>query len=366
MEQTIKRFITCHVPVTACNFNCQYCYIRNIKEREINKFILEPVMLAEKLSPERLGGICYFNFCADGETMLQPQLIELIHHLTKAGHYADIITNGTLTNKFEELIKYLSEDEQKHLMIKFSFHYLELKKKKLLEKYVSNVNLIKKSNISYSIEITPHDELVEYISEIKEFSISNFGALPHITVARNADTREIALLTEYDRDHYKEIWGQFDSPMFDFKFSTFNHKRKEFCYAGDWSIKLDLGSGEYRQCYVGRRLGNICDEGELVFQAIGHCRMPHCFNGHAFLALGDIPELSAPTYAQERDRACVDGTHWLKEGCQCFFSTKLYNNNEEYSPEKKKECLNQTRKDIVRDKTARIVQKMKEAIKPHE
>ena len=366
MEKIIKRFITCHVPVTACNFKCQYCYLRNIKEREINRFVLEPVALAEKMSPERLGGICYFNFCADGETMLQPQLIELIQHLTKMGHYADIITNGTMTNKFVELVNSLSDDEQSRLMIKFSFHYLELKEKKLLEKYVSNVNLVKNSNISYSIEITPHDELVDYIDEIKDFSMSNFGALPHITVTRNADTRDIALLTRYDRNVYKEIWEQFDSPMFDFKFSTFNHKRKEFCYAGDWSIKLDLGSGEYRQCYVGRRLGNICDEGDLVFQAIGNCRMPHCFNGHAFLALGDIPELDAPTYSEERDRLCDDGTHWLKEGCRSFFSTKLYDSNEEYSLEKKKECISQTRKDILRDKKTHIIRKVKEAIKPHE
>ena len=156
------------------------------------------------------------------------------------GHYADIITNGTITKKFDELINTLNYEEQSRLMIKFSFHYLMLKQTDLMQTFVDNVNKIKNSNISYSIEITPHDELIEYIDDIKDFSLKNFGALPHITVARDMDTKEIALLTDYSRDEYQKIWGQFESPMFDFKFSTFNKRRKEFCYAGDWSIKLNF------------------------------------------------------------------------------------------------------------------------------
>lgn len=366
MNHQIKRFITCHVPVSACNFNCPYCYIRNIKEKKIENFILPPKELAQKLTVERLGGICYFNLCADGETMLQPQLIELISELTLQGHYADIITNGTMTKKFDELINYLSQDQQSRLMIKFSFHYLELKKKKLMSQYVDNINKIKKSNISYSIEITPHDELVPYINEIKSFSIKEFGALPHITVARDADTKKIELLTCYSREEYKKIWGQFDSSMFDFKFSTFNHRRQEFCYAGDWSVKLNLGTGEYRQCYVGDELGNICDEGPLKFRAIGRCRMPHCFNGHAFLALGDIPDLKCPTYAEERDRLCDDGTHWLKADCLEFFSSKLYESNELYTDEEKTESIRATNKAIALETKEKILKKIRKITRSDE
>ena len=36
----------------------------------------------------------------------------------------------------------------------------------------------------------------------------------------------------------------------------------------------------------------------IRFEAIGcKCTQPHCYNGHAFLTLGDIPELNTPTYA---------------------------------------------------------------------
>lgn len=362
MAEIIKRFITCQVPVTICNFNCQYCYLRNIQEKTISPFVLEPIDLAAKLSTDRLGGQCYFNLCADGETMLHPQLIGLIKQLTNDGHYADIITNGTISKKFDELILELSPIQQKHLMIKFSFHYMELKKRKLLDKFVENVNKIRESDISFSIEITPHDELIPLIDEIKAFSINKFGALPHLTVARDVDTKGIELLTRLSRKEYGEVWGQFESAMFDFKFSTFNHKRKEFCYAGDWSIKLDLESGKYRQCYVGEELGNICDEGPLNFSAIGRCRMPHCFNGHAFLALGDIPELNCPTYTEERDRICSDGSHWLKESCQEFFSTKLYENNEQYSSVQKEKCINNTKKAMVSSAKEKIIQKARKII----
>ncbi len=208
-----------------------------------------------------------------------------------------------------------------------------------MDQFMENVDKIKKSFISYTIEITPHDELIKYINEIKEFSLKKFGALPHITVARNENTTNIELLTKLSRDNYEKIWGQFESELFDFKFSTFNKRRREFCYAGDWSLKLDLETGEYKQCYRGEVLGNICDEGPLKFRAIGRCPLPHCFNSHAFLALGNIPRLCAPTYSQERDRVMENGDHWLKPDCEHFFSTKLYDSNQEYSYVKKIVCL---------------------------
>lgn len=362
MADQIKRYIEIRIPVTACNFTCMYCYLRRIEKRTISDFILSPNELVKKLSIEKLGGVCLFNLCADGETMFHPQLIELVKQLTKSGHYVDIVTNGTLSKKFDELINALSHDEQTRLLIKFSFHYLELKKRELLDTFVDNVNKIKESGISYTIEITPHDELVDSIEEIKLFSNEHFGALPHITVARDADTRSIDILTHYSRENYIKIWEQFDSALFDFKISIFNKKRNEFCYAGDWSIYLDLETGKYRQCYVGRELGNICDNGPIHFQAIGRCPIPHCFNGHAFLPLGDIPELNCPTYAEERDRECVDGSHWLKDDCREFFSSKLYDGNKAYSENDKKKCLNDARREMIEKTARRVMRRIKRVL----
>ena len=329
----ISKFVTCLIPVHACNFRCQYCYLSHHSDQDVYGGGIRPFGAPSKaivayFSKDRMDGPCYFNLCAPGETMMHPELIEFVSCLTLEGHYADIVTNGTLSSRFDELISNLDSNQKKHLFIKFSFHYLELKKRGRLNLFLDNVEKIKRSGISYSIEITPHDELVPYIDEIKAFSVEHFGAFPHVTVARNEGTKEIALLTNYSREKYRTIWSSFNSPLFDFKFSIFNEKRNEFCYAGMWSLAVDMETGIYRQCYGGEELGSFNDgSNRVIFRPIGKCRLPHCFNGHAFLACGDIPELDTPTYAEERDRVTKDGEHWFGIEMRGFFSTKLMDSN---------------------------------------
>lgn len=335
MSDKIKRFITVHIPVYSCNFRCTYCYVGQHKDaytHGIKDFFVSPEDFAKFFSIDRTGGVCYFNLCAAGETLLHPQLIQLVFLLTKQGHYVDIITNGVLTQKFELLITELNDYQRSRLFIKFSFHYLELKRLNLLDKYISNVNLCRTNKISFTIEITPHDELINYIDEIKDFSIKNFGALPHITVARNENTKDIEILTKLDRDDYYKVWSTFNSDMFNFKFSTFNIKRREFCYAGEWSLYVSLLTGDYYQCYDGDLLGNIKNINKPInFRAIGRCRQPHCWNGHAFLTLGDIPTLDCITYKQLRNRTTVTSDNWLQKDVCDFFDTKLNQSNTQYS-----------------------------------
>lgn len=339
----IKRFITLRIPVYACNFRCSYCYVgqhQGAYKGGIKDFIVSPKEIANFFSPERTGGLCYFNLCGLGETFLHPQLIQLVSELTEKGHYCDIITNGVLSNKIDELINSLSSEQKKHLFLKFSFHCFQLKEKKLLETFVANINKAKKVGISYTVEITPHDELIPYIDEIKEFSIKNFGALPHITVARNEDTRKIKLLSKLSYEEYKKTWSVFDSNLFDFKIAIFGKKRKEFCYAGQNSLSVNLATGLYSQCYCGKTLGSITEiEKPIHFEAIGHCSLPHCFNGHDFLAFGNIPKLKTPNYAQERDRITLSGEHWLRPECNNFFSTRTYQNNVIFSKTEQKRII---------------------------
>lgn len=328
----IKRFITLRIPVYACNFRCSYCYVgqhQGAYKKGIIPFIKSPEYIAKFFLKERLGGKCYFNCCADGETTLHPQLVELVSRLTGEGHFVDIITNGSQTEKLKVLCSQLDNFQKENLFIKFSFHYLELKRRNLLEEYVSNVNLIKNSGISYTVEITPHDELIPYIDEIKEFSLKNFGALPHITVARNEATNKIELLTKLSRDKYIKTWSVFDSALFDFKISIFGKKRKEFCYAGLWSLNVNLHTGFYSQCYIGDRLGNICDISKPInFRPICRCRQPHCFNGHAFLAFGLCPDLETTSYMAERNRKRMGGGgEFLTSPVKEFFKTKLKDSN---------------------------------------
>lgn len=342
----IKRFIGVGVPVYSCNFRCSYCYLAqhsNAYNGRICKMEIEPEVFAECLSPERMGGICYFNFCAAGETMFMPDLYAYIKSLINKGHYCDIITNLSISKKVDELISFFNEEERKHLFIKCSFHYLELKRLNLLDLYIANINKLKNARISYTIEITPCDELVPYIDEIKEFSLKKFGSLPHISVARNEGVREIELLTEYSREEFKIIWSSFNSVFFDFKFSIFNRPIKEFCYAGQNSIYLNMLTGEYKQCYCGDILGNAYNlKKKMNFRPIGKCRLAHCFNGHSFIAwAGNVPDidLPVPTFAEERNRVCSDGSEWLQPEIKTFFESRADKQNKIYSESEKKSQL---------------------------
>lgn len=337
----IKKFVTLRIPVYSCNFRCMYCYVgqhKNAYTRGIQPMIKGPEYIAKFFSKQKTGGGYYFNCCADGETTLHPQLVELVCSLIKEDHFVDIITNGSFSKRFDEIIAALNDNEKKALFIKFSFHYLELQRQKLLDTFVQNVRKIKEAGISYTIEITPHDELVPYIDEIKEFSLKTFGALPHITVARNEDTKEIELLSKYSKAEYKKIWSVFDSELFNFKLSIFNEKRSEFCYAGLWSLNVNLETGDYYQCYVSDKLGSILDgiDFPIKCRPICKCRLPHCFNGHTFLAYGLCPDLETATYEKERNRICTDGSEFLNDETKKFFSSKLADNNVLLSEEEKK------------------------------
>lgn len=78
-------------------------------------------------------------------------------------------------------------------------------------------------------------------------------------------------------------------------------------------------------------MGNIYTDDKIKFRAIGKCRLPHCYNGHAWLAWGAIPGFSDITYADERDRITENGEHWLTDEFQEVYKCKLENTNKKYS-----------------------------------
>lgn len=336
----IKRYIDCYVPVTTCTLRCHYCYIttHRLFEGKLPEFKYSPQHVRKALSKERLGGTCLINFCAGGETLLTPNLFGYVKELLEEGHYVMLVTNATLTRRFEEFAT-LPKELTSHLFFKFSYHYLELKKKNLLDTFFSNIRMMRDCGCSFTLELTPSDEAIPYIDEIKECALRNVGAIPHVTIARDErDAGKLPILTELSRDEYIKTWSVFDSKIFNYKTTIFEVKRHEFCYAGDWSLYLNLQTGNMTQCYRSYFSQNIFEDIEkpIDFKPIGcNCKEYHCYNGHSFIVLGDIPELKAPTYAQLRNRICLDGTEWLQPEMKSFMSTKLYDTNTEYSAVKK-------------------------------
>lgn len=327
----LSRFIDVAIPVQTCNLRCPYCYIaqKGLFLEALPYFTHNAEEIGEAMSQEKLGGICFLNLCGGGETLLPPEMTDIIYELLKQGHYIAVVTNGTVTKRFEDIAKFPPEFLER-LLFKFSYHYLEFRRLNLLDCFWNNVRRMRDAGASVSVELTPHDELIPYIEEMKQDCIAHAGAVCHVTVARNVQEGGVPILTEHTRKEYEDIWGSFDSEMFRFKLSTFNVKRKEFCYAGCWSAVLNLGTGIMRQCYCGGVIGNIFSNKPIRWRPVGsNCTDPHCINSHAWLTIGNIPELKdAPGYDEMRDRTAADGSTWLTPRMRDFVSQKLYDNNE--------------------------------------
>ncbi|MDO5490696.1 MAG: radical SAM protein, partial [Bacteroidaceae bacterium] len=270
----LKRFIDLYVPVTTCTLHCHYCYIyhQGLFKNKLPEFKYSPEVVKRALSQKRLGGTCLINMCGGGETLLPPQVTDYIKVLLENGHYVMVVTNGTVTKRFEEISQFPKELLSR-LFFKFSYHYLELKRKKLFDTFFGNIKLMRDCGCSFTLELTPNDESIPYINDIKQLAIEQLGAACHVTIARD-DVSPLAdkpILTKLPHDEFYKVWGVFVSDMMAFKRTIFGQKRREFCYAGDWSFYLNLGTGIKTQCYSSFKSQQIFENPEepIDFTPVG-------------------------------------------------------------------------------------------------
>ena len=311
----LKRYIDCIVPIEGCTLRCHYCYITCHRKFNNNKAVFKytPAQVKAAMTKERLGGTCLVNLCGAGETLIPEEVLDYAKALLENGHYVMLVTNATLTSRFELMSKW-PKGLLERLFFKFSYHYLQLKERNLLDRFFSNIKMMKDAGASFTVEVTPSDELIPFVDECIQRCVDELGAKPHCTVARDERVPDkLPILTNMTRDEYKAFWGQkFESKLFEYKLSIFEVPRKEFCYAGVWSNHFVLGSGVLKQCYMTLAGQDIVKDPSrpIKVPAIGRCQELHCYNGHSWIALGDIPELESPTYAEMRNRVCADGSEW--------------------------------------------------------
>ena len=330
----IKKIVLLHVPTSICNLRCSYCYLAQRNECYQGRqaeLKYTPEQVAKALSKERMGGICYINFTAEGETLLTKDIDTYCKALAEEGHFIEIVTNLTVTSMVDRILKW-DKKLLEHIEFKCSFHYLELKRKKLLDVFAENVNKIWMAGASANIELPPSDELIPYIPEIKRFSIKHFGALPHLTITRDDRTKDIVKLTELSEEEYINTWSQFDSDFWKYKMSIFGVRQNQFCYAGKWSVYVNLANGEAKACYF-RPIGNIFENPDKPIDSkpIGKCPIAHCYNGHMLLTLGVIPDATSICYGDIRNRVRRDGKEWIRMKMHHFLNTKLQDQNTKWS-----------------------------------
>lgn len=336
MEERVKRFISLYVPITSCNFRCHYCYITHNRlfDRNVPDLKYSNKEIRTAFSIKRLGGTCLINICGGGETLLVHKVVDYIYELLSEGHYVMVVTNGMPTRSFDRLSEFPKKLLER-LFFKFSFHFIELRKKGLFDKFFSNIRKMRDAGASFTLELTPSDELIPFIDEVKRLSVKELGAVCHVTVARDERQKgALPILTEHSISTYSDIWSAFGSQLFDYKMKIFGEKRREFCYAGDWSFLVHLGTGKMQQCYcsyVERDFFRDMESPLKLFPIGNNCKLDHCYNGHAFLALGTIPSLKAPSFESLRNRITEDENEWLSEKMKNFMGTNLLESNQQLS-----------------------------------
>lgn len=331
----ISKFIECLAPVSTCNIECEYCYLIQQDRRKMcnPRWDYSVEYVAKALSKKRLNAMAYISICGAGETLVSDEVIELTYLLLKEGHCVNITTNGTLSNKFDRIVQFPKEYLER-LHFAFSFHYIELKKKNMLNKFFDNIDKIKKAGCSFVLQLNMYDGYIPYLDEIKKISLERTGALPQIALTRKEictkGKTEYKAYTDLTMSEYISYSREFDSPLFECTLKNFNVKRKEFCYAGLWSGVLDLKTGDFRQCYSTKPQNIFKDLNKPIeFKPVGrNCPNRYCINSSHFMSLGVIPTSDIPSYAQLRNR---ENAEWYNSKMNELLSKKLCESNEQLS-----------------------------------
>lgn len=104
----INKLILCFIPTNLCNLKCEYCLVSQTNEWNRNdiKFQYPVEHIVQALSKERLGGECFINLTAQGETLLYKDIVPLTRGLLEEGHSVEIITNATISKRIDEILEF--------------------------------------------------------------------------------------------------------------------------------------------------------------------------------------------------------------------------------------------------------------------
>lgn len=326
----MKRFFECLVPNTTCNLKCSYCYLIQQGKRTNKKasFRYSPETIGNALRQSRVGGVCLVSMTASGETLLPPEMPDIVYNVLKEGHYVNITTNGTLKPQIMDLLD-RTDGYHSHLHMSFSLHYTELLRNNLLDVFFENVKLVRQSGCSILVQINLVDEYIPYWDEIKKVCSEKVGAPPQVALTRKECGNTYSIMTNLSREEYIQIGNQMNSPLFDFTVKNFMVKRSEYCYAGYWSAKLFLDTGIMQGCYGQGVRQNIFEDTSkpIKFEPIGkHCVCAYCINSSHFISQGIIPKLlPCLSYGELRNRPSAD---WYSLEMKNF----LYSQFEETNP----------------------------------
>lgn len=290
------KIVWAHIPETRCNLNCDYCYVG----QKGNKKITLPYSvdyILKCLAPKRFGGPIFFGGVAPGETLLWEDIVDFTYGMLSYGHIVSYTTNMTVTPVIKKFCDFPRE-LRVNLELDASFHYLELKKKNLLNVYFENLRMLKRSGISYAIFLVISDIYIPYLREISELCKKEIGILPIAGMLRDYDYRGGRVIKHYSPEEEKLIEETCDMRQWHLQKKLYG-KEMGFCHAGEYSLSLNMMNGNYNKCWIAEGMGNLFKNPNepIKFEPIGFCPFNDCICA-SWQCFGLIPELNTivPTH----------------------------------------------------------------------
>ena len=223
-----------------CNLECEYCFsLPHMPDNDIPAINTKKLLatLSKTNKTFRIG-------FTGGEPFLVPNFVEAASKIT-VEHYLSVNTNLTLpaVADFSEKV-----DPAKVIFIHASFHFIELQKKNLLDKYVYYFNLLKEKGFNiYAEEVAypPHLARLEKDAE-------KLGSL-------GIDLRFGAFYGFIGDKRYPESYTEEEIGRFNLSRSEIKKFRQKdvLCNAG-YNVGVVFSKGQIKPCFqIHENLGNI-------------------------------------------------------------------------------------------------------------
>ena len=308
----IKRIITVYVPGHLCNLRCSYCYVTECLKYSMDghaQFNYSVEHMIKAFEPARLGGIAYIVVIGEGETLFPPEVIPFVKGLLHQGHVVEVVTNNTLDDRIGQLLD-IPQEDLKHLIVKCSLHWLELKRLNKVNSYFENIRRIVAAGASAYPFLVICEEYMPFLDEICDVCEKELGELPACTPCVTAETPEQFLekggagtnppcTTEF----VEQINKRLHSKLFEQSVRFLDiDVRKVFCYAGAWSYVVQMGTGRLCKCHNVLTDINFFENIDQPVECapVGcECGIASCSLQYCFYGFGLIPEVSnVPTYTE--------------------------------------------------------------------
>lgn len=297
MSEKVRYTITACISGTSCNFDCGYCYRKKQGVEEKNQpsyFRYSVDYMLKALLKQRLGGIADIIVIGGGETLLHPDVVPFIKGLLAEGHIVEVVTNMTLNHRIDELLDNTPPEHLERLLVKGSFHYLELKRLNKLDDFFNNMKKVVEAGASCFPFLVICEEYIPLLDEIKSVFIENLGELPHCTSALDFTEAKMQPYGFYNSEFKKIVTEKFGSKIND----TFDRflsvdVKKHFCYAGEWSFVLNTSNGSISRCFYSPSEQNIFKDisSEIKLGAIGtNCCIGNCALHYNLVSQGIMPD----------------------------------------------------------------------------